>query len=44
METRTWVQKYSLNGTREQIQESASQAALVMLWNVLAGNKRLECG
>jgi nicotinamide-nucleotide amidase len=43
-ESRTWVQKYSFGGTREQIQESASQAALVMLWNVLAGNERVECG
>jgi len=40
---RTTVEKYSFGGTREQIQESATQAALVMLWKLLAGDKRLVC-
>ncbi|MFZ0931483.1 MAG: nicotinamide-nucleotide amidohydrolase family protein [Syntrophobacteraceae bacterium] len=39
----TIVEKYSFGGTREQIQESATQAALVMLWKLLAGDKRLVC-
>jgi len=37
------VEKYSFGGTREQIQESAAQAALVMLWELLAGDGRLVC-
>ncbi|HYA41323.1 MAG TPA: nicotinamide-nucleotide amidohydrolase family protein [Syntrophobacteraceae bacterium] len=37
------VEKYSFGGTREQIQEGAAQAALVMLWELLAGDGRLVC-
>jgi len=37
------VEKYCLGGTREQIQESATQAALVMLWKLLAGDEGLAC-
>jgi nicotinamide-nucleotide amidase len=33
--TRKIVEKYSFGGTREQIQESAAQAALVMIWRFL---------
>jgi PncC family amidohydrolase len=32
------VWKYLFRGTREQIQESAAQAALVLLWNLLTRN------
>jgi len=31
-----------LGGTREQIQESATQAALVMLWKLLGGMRDLR--
>jgi nicotinamide-nucleotide amidase len=41
--TRKKVEKYSFGGTREQIQESSAQAALVMLWKLLAGDERLVC-
>ncbi len=41
--TQKIVEKYSFGGTREQIQESATQAALVMLWKMLAGDRRLVC-
>ncbi len=42
--TQKIVEKYCLGGgTREQIQESATQAALVMLWKLLAGDERLAC-
>jgi nicotinamide-nucleotide amidase len=41
--TRKKVEKYSFGGTREQIQEGAAQAALVMLWKLLAGDERLVC-
>jgi hypothetical protein len=37
------VEKYSFGGTREQIQESATQAALVMAWKLLTGNAQLVC-
>ncbi len=37
------VEKYSFRGTREQIQESSTQAALVMLWKLLTGDERLVC-
>src|SRR5208337_2215229 len=36
--TKKIVEKYCLSGTREQIQENATQAALVMLWKLLAGD------
>ena len=35
--TRKAVERYSFGGTREQIQESAAQAALVMMWKILTG-------
>ncbi len=38
------VEKYSFGGTREQIQESAAQAALVMMWKLLTGDKQPACG
>ena len=41
--TQAIVEKYCFGGTREQIQESATQAALVMLWKLLAGDERLAC-
>jgi nicotinamide-nucleotide amidase len=37
------VEKYSFGGTREQIQESSTQAALAMLWKLLTGDERLTC-
>lgn len=37
------VERYSFGGTREQIQESATQAALVMMWKVLIGETQLRC-
>ena len=37
------VEKYSFGGTREQIQESAAQAALVMIWKLLTGDAQLVC-
>jgi len=36
--TKKIVEKYCLGGTREQIQENATQAALEMLWKLLAGD------
>lgn len=41
--TRKVVEKYSFGGTREQIQESATQAALVMIWKLLTGDKQPGC-
>jgi nicotinamide-nucleotide amidase len=41
--TRKIVEKYSFGGTREQIQESAAQAALVMIWKMLTGDKQPGC-
>ncbi len=41
--TREIVEKYSFGGTRQQIQENATQAALVMLWKLLTGDGRLAC-
>ncbi len=41
--TQEIVEKYCFGGTREQIQESATQAALVMLWKLLAGDGGLVC-
>jgi nicotinamide-nucleotide amidase len=41
--TRKIVEKYSFGGTREQIQESAAQAALVMIWKMLTGDGQLGC-
>ncbi|MGA2403131.1 MAG: nicotinamide-nucleotide amidohydrolase family protein [Syntrophobacteraceae bacterium] len=40
---RNRVEKYSFGGTREQIQESATQAALVMMWKLLTGDALLVC-
>lgn len=37
------VEKYAFGGTREQIQESAAQAALVLIWKLLTGNDRPGC-
>ncbi len=37
------VEKYTFGGTREQIQESATQAALVLLWRLLTGESQLHC-
>jgi nicotinamide-nucleotide amidase len=34
------VERYSFGGTREQVQESAAQAALVMIWKLLTENRR----
>ncbi|MEN6438747.1 MAG: nicotinamide-nucleotide amidohydrolase family protein [Syntrophobacter sp.] len=36
------VEKYLFGGTREQIQESAAQAALILLWMLLTGEPRLH--
>ena len=41
--TQKKVEKYSFGGTREQIQESATQAALVMVWTLLTGDAQLVC-
>ncbi len=41
--TQKKVEKYSFGGTREQIQESATQAALVMVWELLSGNAQPVC-
>jgi nicotinamide-nucleotide amidase len=41
--TQKIVEEYCCGGTREQIQESATQAALVMLWRLLAGDVGLAC-
>jgi len=41
--SRKVVEKYSFGGTREQIQESSTQAALVMMWKLLTGDGRLVC-
>ena len=35
--------KYLFGGTREQIQESAAQAALVLLWKMLTGDSQVHC-
>lgn len=40
---RRQVERYSFNGTREQIQESATQAALVLMWRLLTGDSELHC-
>jgi nicotinamide-nucleotide amidase len=37
------VEKYLFGGTREQIQESAAQAALVLLWKMLTGDSQVHC-
>ena len=37
------VERYLFGGTRDQIQESAAQAALVLLWNMLTGDSQLHC-
>lgn len=37
------VEKYLFGGTREQIQESAAQAALILLWMVLTGESQFHC-
>ncbi len=41
--TQKKVEKYSFGGTREQIQESATQAALVMAWTMLTGDAQFVC-
>ena len=41
--TQQKAEKYCFGGTREQIQESATQAALVMLWKLLTGDGHLVC-
>ncbi len=41
--TQKIVEKYSFSGTREQIQESATQAALVMMWKLLTGDGHPAC-
>jgi nicotinamide-nucleotide amidase len=41
--TQKTVEKYSFSGTREQIQESSAEAALVMMWKLLTGDTRLGC-
>ena len=41
--TRKVVEKYSFGGTREQIQESATQAALVMIWKLLMVDRQPGC-
>lgn len=40
---RTAVEKHLFGGTREQIQESAAQAALVLLWKLLTNESQLIC-
>jgi len=37
------VERYAFGGTREQIQESAVQAALELMWKLLAEDRQLEC-
>ncbi|MFZ2444936.1 MAG: CinA family nicotinamide mononucleotide deamidase-related protein [Syntrophobacteraceae bacterium] len=37
------VEENHFGGAREQIQESAAQAALVLLWRLLTGESRLHC-
>ena len=37
------AEKFLFGGTREQIQESAAQAALVLLWKMLTGDSQLHC-
>jgi nicotinamide-nucleotide amidase len=37
------AEKYQFSGTREQIQENAAQAALVLLWKMLTGDSELHC-
>jgi nicotinamide-nucleotide amidase len=37
------VERYAFGGTREQIQESAAQAALELMWKLLAEDRQLEC-
>lgn len=41
--TRKMVEKYNFGGTREQIQESAAQAALIMIWKLLTEDERPGC-
>jgi len=40
---RRTTEKYFFTGTREQIQESAAQAALILLWRLLTGESDLYC-
>ncbi len=40
---RSSVEKNLFGGTREQIQEHAAQAALVMLWKLLTNERELRC-
>ncbi len=37
------VEKYHFSGTREQIQESAAHAALVIMWKLLTGEETPRC-
>jgi nicotinamide-nucleotide amidase len=37
------AERYLFGGTREQIQESAAQAALVLLWKMLTGESQPHC-
>ena len=37
------VEEYHFGGNREQVQESAAQGALVMLWRLLTGDSELHC-
>lgn len=39
----TVVEKHLFNGSRDHVQESAAQAALVLLWKVLANDSNLHC-
>ena len=40
---RTVVEKHLFDGSREHIQESAAQAALVLLWRILTHDSNLHC-
>jgi nicotinamide-nucleotide amidase len=41
--TETLVERHSFSGSREHVQECAAQAALVLLWKVLANDSNLHC-
>ncbi len=40
---RELVERYQFGGSRAEIQESAAQAALVLLWRLLTGDSQLYC-